>query len=255
MLKTTQTEPAEAARPAGGTTPAPAGEAGSVTVVVPLSGSPVFIEGIDLNTCCGTHLRSTAEIEVVKLLSTESLRGGVRLTFVAGGRARVRLGRFEVQNAALRAALGAPDEGLVEAARDRVARLVHSERRVRSLLAELAEASADALGEGSAALVSGHWEGKDGAFLSAVAKRFVERHPGRAAFLTATEGERLSAVIVAGEGFPVEPVDWQSAGRDAMALLGGRGGGTGRLFQGKAPVQKSAAAAREAALERMRRLV
>lgn len=38
MLKTTQTEPAEAARPAGGTTPAPAGEAGSVTVVVPLSG-------------------------------------------------------------------------------------------------------------------------------------------------------------------------------------------------------------------------
>ena len=58
----------------------PEGHAGDVRLVE--------IEGVDLNTCGGTHLSSTAEIEVVALLSAEPLRGGTRLSFVAGRRAR-----------------------------------------------------------------------------------------------------------------------------------------------------------------------
>lgn len=49
----------------------PAGHVGDVRLVE--------IAGIDLNTCGGTHLASTAEIECVKLLRSEPMRGGVRL--------------------------------------------------------------------------------------------------------------------------------------------------------------------------------
>jgi Ser-tRNA(Ala) deacylase AlaX len=49
----------------------PAGHQGPIRLVE--------IEGVDLNTCGGTHVRSTAEIETVKLLNIESLRGGTRL--------------------------------------------------------------------------------------------------------------------------------------------------------------------------------
>ena len=47
----------------------------------------VEIAGVDLNTCGGTHLSNTAEIELVALLGTEALRGGTRVFFAAGGRA------------------------------------------------------------------------------------------------------------------------------------------------------------------------
>jgi len=59
----------------------------------------VEIAGVDLNTCGGTHLHSTTELEAIKLLGTESLRGGTRLFFVAGGRVRTRLGEHEARNA------------------------------------------------------------------------------------------------------------------------------------------------------------
>src|SRR5664280_1407985 len=83
----------------------------------------VGIAGTDLNTCGGTHVRSTAEIEVIKLLGAEPMRGGTRLTFVAGGRVRARLGTHEALNARLRAALGAPDEEIAAVAEAKLEQL------------------------------------------------------------------------------------------------------------------------------------
>jgi len=50
----------------------------------------VDIEGLDLNTCGGTHCRSTAEIGLLSLLGTEPMRGGTRVFFVAAVVARYR---------------------------------------------------------------------------------------------------------------------------------------------------------------------
>ena len=69
----------------------------------------VKIEGVDLNTCGGTHLSSTSEIEVISLLGTETVGGGTRLFFVAGGRSRRRLAEHETRNRKLRSLLGTSD--------------------------------------------------------------------------------------------------------------------------------------------------
>src|ERR1044072_2667912 len=61
----------------------PAGHTGDVRLVE--------IAGIDLNTCGGTHLASTAEIECVKLLGSEPMRGGGPLYWIAAGRRRASL--------------------------------------------------------------------------------------------------------------------------------------------------------------------
>jgi Ser-tRNA(Ala) deacylase AlaX len=70
----------------------------------------VEIAGLDLNTCGGTHVGSTAEIEALKLLGTEGMREGTRLRFAAGGRLRRLLGAHEERAARLRQVLGASDE-------------------------------------------------------------------------------------------------------------------------------------------------
>src|SRR6185503_19277103 len=107
----------------------PAGHTGDVRLVE--------IAGVDLNTCGGTHLASTAEIECVKLLGVEPMRGGTRLYWVAGGRARARLAAHEARNEALRRALEAGDDELAAVAASKVAQLQESERARRRLLERL----------------------------------------------------------------------------------------------------------------------
>ncbi len=47
----------------------------------------VEIEGCDRSTCCGTHVRATGEIGIVKILGMERVKGLARIEFICGGRA------------------------------------------------------------------------------------------------------------------------------------------------------------------------
>jgi alanyl-tRNA synthetase len=47
----------------------------------------VEIEGVDAATCCGTHVRATGEIGIIKILGLERTRGSSRVEFLCGGRA------------------------------------------------------------------------------------------------------------------------------------------------------------------------
>ena len=191
----------------------------------------VEIAGVDLNTCGGTHLSNTAGIEALVLLSSETLRGGTRLFFVAGGRLRRRLGRHEERNAALRAALGAPDDGLLEAAKGKLEQLAEAHRALRRAEEALADAAATALLASGGRVADVHLDGRDMAFVQTVARRFAEKAGPRAALVTATMENAHFFALGAGEGFG----DVQALGREVASVLGGKGGGSGRVFQGKAP--------------------
>ncbi len=206
----------------------------------------VGIAGVDLNTCGGTHVRSTAEIEALKLLGTEPMRGGTRLFFVAGGRLRRRLAGHEALNARLRSLLGAPDAGIATAVEGRMEHERALERQTRALEEELSAALAGALAAAPGRVVSAHLEGKDGAFLQRVARGLSAST--KAALLTGGSGGQFVFAVVAGEGLTV---DVQAAGRAVAAILGGRGGGSGRAFQGKA----GSLSARDAALALLQELV
>jgi len=69
----------------------------------------------------------------------------------------------------------------------------------------------------------------------------------RLALLTATAAGGSSFVVVVGDAVAA---DVQAIGRELAGILGGRGGGSGRVFQGKAGslVSRDAALARLAAL-------
>ena len=204
----------------------------------------VEIEGIDVNTCGGTHLRSTAEIEAVKLLDTEPMRGGTRLRFVAGGRVRRRLAAHETRNAALRALLGAPDHELVTVAEGKLAQLHATEKRLRATEEELAGAVVHALASRPEVVVEAHFERRDAAFLQRLARQLAATAPAKLVLLTTASGEHALFALAVGEQLTL---DVQALGREVASLLGGRGGGSGRIFQGKA----GSLAARPQALARL----
>ncbi|MBN2071765.1 MAG: hypothetical protein JW814_09940 [Candidatus Krumholzibacteriota bacterium] len=47
----------------------------------------VEIKGVDNSTCCGTHVKSTGEIGLLKILGTEKIKAGNRVYFICGLRA------------------------------------------------------------------------------------------------------------------------------------------------------------------------
>jgi len=46
----------------------------------------VTIVNVDKTACCGTHVQSTGEIGIIKIIKTENYKGGKRITFTCGWR-------------------------------------------------------------------------------------------------------------------------------------------------------------------------
>jgi alanyl-tRNA synthetase len=204
----------------------------------------VEIEGLDLNTCGGTHLRSTAEIGAVALIGTETMRGGTRLFFIAGDRVRRRLAEHEARNLKLRTLLGAADDDLPELVELRLGREKQLAREHRQLLAKLAVAEAERLASSDEPVIAGHWDDRELPFLQEIGKRLLELSPDRVALLTAGTGCEGAFLLVAGEGSGLE---LGTVGPEICAILDGRGGGRAPFFQGKA----TAIGRRDEALNRL----
>jgi alanyl-tRNA synthetase len=191
----------------------------------------VEIEGVDLNTCGGTHLRSTAEIGMIALIGTEPMRGGTRLFFAAGDRVRRRLTAHEARNLELRRLLDSADDDLPKVIETRLEREKALARQSRRLLDELAQATAEALLAGGEPVVTGYWQQRDMAYLQAVGKALVAARPEQVALLASGPSSDGHFLIVAGEASGVDLAD---AGAAVAGLLAGRGGGRPPFWQGRA---------------------
>ena len=191
----------------------------------------VGIEGLDLNKCGGTHVRTTAEIGTLCLLGTEPMRSGARLFFVAGDRVRTRMADHEERNWRLRSLLDTGDDELAEVVELRLAREKELARTTRLLSEELAESAASMLAATAEATVEAHWQNRDMAFLQRVARRLAEDAPDKRTLLTSGNDGDAVFVVIAGEASGVDPAD---VGTRIAEVLGGRGGGRSPIFQGKA---------------------
>lgn len=219
----------------------------------------VTIDGLDVATCGGTHVASTAEIEAIGLLGVERMRGGVRLQWVAGRRVRQRLAADEARFAALRRRLGAPDDGLEAALEARLARLAQAERRVTALEDELARSLAQSIAAGivgaapdgvtGVVLCAAHCEGLTAAQLLVAANAVRSELP--AALVVLGGGGAPNGHLVIAADPAIGDARLARVGGAVAAWLGGRGGGRGGVFKGAvASPERLAVADDRPALER-----
>lgn len=192
----------------------------------------IEIAGLDLTACGGTHVASTAELEGIKVLGGERMRGGTRVHWVAGARLRRRLAEHERRTQALRMSLGVGAEELVDAVAQRMDQLKAAQRDVRHLEEDLADALVAGFTAAQVPLVTRHFESGGGAFLKALASRFHQEVPGKVGFFSAGAGDGMAFVIVAGDGTGAPA---SVLGPAVAAALAGKGGGRDPFFQGKAP--------------------
>jgi alanyl-tRNA synthetase len=190
----------------------------------------VDVGGFDVTPCGGTHVTHTAQIELVLLRAAERYKGGTRITFEAGPRARAALlaDRRAVTRAA--AALRCAPHELVDATRTQIARLDAARRDADVLRGLLADRWAEALASDGNDEIVATVVGADAALLREIASRLAV---GARRLALAAPSEDGIAVLIA-----MGPEADGHAG-DAMRALaketGGRGGGRAQHAQGRIP--------------------
>lgn len=93
----------------------------------------VEIPGIDRCACCAPHVKTTAEVGILKILSCDRHRGGCRLTIVCGMRAWKDYAKKQEAVGKVSAALSAKPESIAEA----VENLKKQQQKLREQLNEI----------------------------------------------------------------------------------------------------------------------
>ena len=199
----------------------------------------VEAEGFDLQPCGGTHRRSTAEVGVIAVVGTEKYKGGTRVSFVCGHRALHALDERRTVLDRLVGLLSAPVADLVDTAEKLKDDLVASEKKGRALLERALEGEALRLLDaargartpppppGEPPVIVASYEGWTAADLRVLALRLVETSPCVA--LLGSRADKAHLVFAQSDGLSH---DIPSLLREAVTLVGGRGGGKGNVAQG-----------------------
>ncbi|MDR1908772.1 MAG: alanyl-tRNA editing protein [Spirochaetaceae bacterium] len=200
----------------------------------------VEIAGSDFSPCCGTHLKSTGGIGMLRILGAEKYKGMTRVSFIAGRRvlrdSRMLRHNGEAISRALKAPL-AETARAVSALLEKTARL---ERQVGALSEKAARIRAEALlaetGLAEAGL-SGRPGGGRGRLLVRVFREEglaeildlgrAAQKLTQAALVFASEPEGKFAAFCA-----AKDADLRLLLREKFEALGGRGGGGPGFFQG-----------------------
>ena len=192
----------------------------------------VEIEKIDICNCGGTHLHSTAEMNMIKFDGTEPMRGGTRLYYRAGERLRTRFEILSQRHSEFKSMLKAPGDLLLSELERMQAdhdRLKRENRRLQRLQNE---AIANELITSSDKV--GLWIAEDADMrdLQDIAKKLASKD--QVALLAAPDKG-----TTAGPFIFVMPAGLESGLEDVIRgriieSLDARGGGRGQLVQGKA---------------------
>lgn len=181
----------------------------------------------DCCACCGTHMRRSGQVGMVKLISCQKFRDGVRIEMAAGGRALRWANAVAGQNTRVSQLLSAKP-GETAAAVERMQREIFLLKgRVAGLEEKDFTRKAEELaGTGDVLLVEGPMSGESLRKLCGLVK---EKCGGRCAVF-AGEGESFQYAVGLDGG------DLRSFVKELNRVLNGRGGGKPEFVQGSVQV-------------------
>ncbi len=189
----------------------------------------VEFPGIDLCACCGTQVKATGEIGLVKLLSCVKFHEGVRIEMVCGRRALKLLDKVYTQNRQVSQLFSAKILETGEAAKRTKDALGAEKLRTAALEKRLFDHIAQSYA-GQALAV--HFEEA----LSPVENRIlcdtIAERCKIAVTLSGTDKTGYSLCIISKSG------DAKALGQQVMAHFSGNGGGKREAFQGNLPATR-----------------
>lgn len=191
-----------------------------------LTGDVRIVEfpGADICACCGTHVKRTGEIGLVKLLSVQKFHGGVRVEMLSGRRAYLYTNDILAQNRQVSQQLSAKVRETAQAVRNMAAELEAKKQQLFQLEnAQFAAKAEELRGKGNV-LVNLPGLAADGVRRAAIA--IQETCGGRAAVFSGDEESGYKYAVGQIDG---NLRDWV---KELNTALSGRGGGKPGFVQG-----------------------
>ena len=192
----------------------------------------VTFPAADCCACCGTHVLRAGQVGLVKVLSCQKFREGVRIEILCGRRALDYLGKTYEQSRAIGQRLSVKPvdtlcaverlESELAAAKQRMARLEEA------VFASIAQENA---GRGNVVLFQMPMKGDSARKLADA----VARECGGLAAVFAGEGGQYAYALVHGGGEDITPLV-----KEMNRALNGRGGGRGGFAQGSVQAEEAA---------------
>jgi alanyl-tRNA synthetase len=209
----------------------------------------IEIEGVELQPCGGTHVKSTGQIGVVLTRRCAKIRQDWRVEFVCGGRAeKAARGDFLLLRQAAEKLSSAPEDVVSSTSRALAERDANF-KKIRVLLERLAGAEATLAMQAAAT---------DGNGLRVISRAFEDVASEYLGFFgtAITKTEKTAVLLGLADGGDLLFAQHPSFGKDMNALLkqvfeklGGKGGGTRDFSRGKlgnaSQVESALALARE----------
>lgn len=182
----------------------------------------VTVPGVDVCACCGTHVRRTGEVGVIKILSCVKLRGGVRVEYVAGRRAYMYFDEIQNQNHLVSMSLSAKPLRTAEAVRRLLEERDGLQMRIARLEREHCAAMAEQLRDKGNVLV--FEEGLSADSVRRLADAIKDTCGGRALVCSGSDETGYQYALAVKEG------DVRAFGKAMNETLNGRGGGRDANF-------------------------
>ncbi|HEY7507797.1 MAG TPA: alanine--tRNA ligase-related protein, partial [Nitrososphaera sp.] len=208
----------------------------------------------DIEACGGTHVRSTGEIGLVKIVKSERIQDGVvRLEFVAGEAAVKHMQEQDGQLSAIAQALGSSREKVLESFTKTMEDAETAKKKLRIMTRAVAGTVAKDVAENakklhSVKMYSTYDEELDDEYHIAIGEKAIEIDPSLVYVALVAKGQGMRVIVFAGEKAR-KHVKAGAIAKQVSAKLGGSGGGDDRFGQGGGRLKEKIKAALLAAEE------
>ena len=191
----------------------------------------VEVPGFDNCACCGTHVKATGEIGLIKLFSVMGFRGGTRMEMSCGASALKLLNEAYEQNRQVSQAFSAKIEETGAAAR----RMNQVEASLKYRITGLEKRIFDGIAQNYAGRgdVVHFEEDLDNTAVRDLADAIAEGCGGTAAVFSGSDDDGYAFCLVTREG------DLRQLGKEMTKALNGRGGGKPIFQQGRVQAPKA----------------
>ena len=186
----------------------------------------VEIPGVDRCACCAPHVDRTGEVGLIKILTAERHRGGVRITALCGMDAVEEARRRQESVTAISGLLSVKRDQVVPAVERQLELQARQKERIAQLGLELARLRAESMAptEGNLAVFDSVL---DEPALRELVNLLMDKCAVAAAF-SGSDSEGWRYIIGS------RTVDLRAKARALNAGIGGRGGGSPEMIQGRA---------------------
>lgn len=187
----------------------------------------VEIEGIDRCACCAPHMKHTGQIGLIKLIEHTRHRGGVRVTLVCGMDALSYVNQIQNSAFAVSRLLSAKRHEIDKAVERILAEQLKAKERIGALSMALVREKAEKIApaQGNICVFDNVL---DELALRELVNELAEKCSGFAAAFSGDDEAGYRYIMGS------RHVDLRAASKKINAAIGGRGGGSAEMIQGRA---------------------